>query len=135
MNENDNYESRMSDFDIISTLQQRIAKKQIQTFSPQSSSSKTTIDPYQMMVNRKKELAGEITKPVQNWPDADVKKLEDFCNKMGILGIGCGNMNPIAVLAMLKQKLGIVDTVSQSEGYSPNHPYSETIKNRILLHG
>jgi len=32
MNENDNYESRMSDFDIISTLQQRIAKKQIQTF-------------------------------------------------------------------------------------------------------
>ena len=136
MNENDNYETRLSDFDVISALHQKIAQRQAQGSSAQSSPSRTTIDPYEMMVRRKQENEGEVTRPVQTWPEADVKKLEDFCAKMGILGVGCGNMNPLAVLAMLKQKLGVVDTPTQSEGcHGPNYPYEQMVKNRILLHG
>ena len=116
MNENDDkYETSMSDFDIMSALQQRIAQKQTQSTSPQSSPSKSTIDPYEMMVKRKQENEGEVTRPVQTWPEADVKKLEDFCSKMGILGINCGSIPPLVILQMLKNKFGIMDETDMSK--------------------
>lgn len=115
MNENDNYETRLSDFDVISALHQKIAQRQAQGSSAQSSPSRTTIDPYEMMVRRKQENEGEVTRPVQTWPEADVKKLEDFCAKMGILGINCGSIPPLVILQMLKNKFGIMDETDMSK--------------------
>ncbi len=65
------------------------------------------------------------------WPERDVEALEDFCRKYGIVGYNCGRMNPIAAIAMLKQKLGITDT-----SLKEITPYSNAINNKkILLNG
>lgn len=64
------------------------------------------------------------------WPEKDIKALEDFCKKHGIVGYNCGRMNPIAALALLKQKLGIVDSSLQERT-----PYSNPSNKKILLNG
>lgn len=137
MHEEVNNEDRIPEFDFMAVLNQRIAEKKAQGTPTQSATGKAVVDPYQMMVKRRQQNAGEILAdyPVQNWPEADVKKLSDFCQKMGILGFSAGNMNPIAALALLKQKLGIVDEFPKTEGYGPNYPYTEALKRRILLSG
>lgn len=88
-----------------------------------------------MMLKRKDANAEGAMAPVQTWPEADVKKLEEFCKKMGIVGFNCGNMSPLAALALLKTKLGIPEEPQQTEGYGPNFPYTEAMKKRILLKG
>jgi len=127
--------NRFSEFDIMAALHQRLASKATETSSTRSSTGKTVIDPYQMMLARKKQNKEEVLSPVQTWPEEDVKKLEEFCRQHGILGFNCGSMSPLAALAFLKQKLGIVDTPSQTEGYGPNYPYTEALKKRMILHG
>jgi hypothetical protein len=76
-----------------------------------SAENKSSVDPYQMMVNRKKLEAGEMVEMPEAvyWPESDMKALNDFCEKHGILGFNCGRMSPIAALAFLKNKMGIVD--------------------------
>lgn len=64
------------------------------------------------------------------WPDKDMKALEDFCKKYGIVGYNCGLMNPLAALALLKQKLGVVDVSLQERT-----PYSSGMNKKILLNG
>lgn len=64
------------------------------------------------------------------WPEKDMKALDEFCRKHGIVGYNCGKMNPIAALCMLKQKLGISDSSLQER-----IPYSDTINKKILLKG
>jgi hypothetical protein len=64
------------------------------------------------------------------WPEKDIKILDDFCKKHNIVGFNCGKMNPIAALALLKQKLGISDTSLQERT-----PYSNVMNKRILLNG
>ncbi len=64
------------------------------------------------------------------WPDKDMKALEDFCKKHGIIGYNCYKMNPIAALALLKQKLGIIDNSLQEKT-----PYSNIMSKKILLNG
>ena len=101
-------------------------------------------DPHAIMV-KKKEIDGgvvEDTTPKQTWPEKDVKTLEDFCAKHGILGFNCGRMSPIAAMAMLKQKIGIVDGPLEERmpfGYeklgkfNPNYPYTAMVKKKTLL--
>ena len=132
MNENDDFQIS---FDVMAALHQRLASKATETSSTRAPKGKTVIDPYQMMLARKEQNTEEVLAPIQNWPEADIKTLEDFCRQHGIIGFNCGTMNPLAALALLKQKLGIVDTPSQTESYGPNYPYTEALKKRTLLHG
>lgn len=127
--------NRFSEFDIMAALHQRLAQKKTGTTPAQSSTGQTAIDPYQMMVNRKNANAEGALAPVQTWPEEDVKKLEEFCKKMGVVGFNCGNMNPLAALALLKNKLGVVDTPTKTENYGPNYPYTQAMQKKQLLHG
>ena len=135
--ENNNPNSRIPELDFMAALQQRIAQKKVQSTTSQSPYPTGPFDPHQLMVNRRQQNSGEISAdyPVQNWPVEDIKKLEDFCRKHGILGFNCGNMSPLAALGFLKQKLGVIDDFPKTEGYGPNYPYTEAMKKRILLSG
>lgn len=92
-------------------------------------------DPYQAMINKKKLEAGEISElPVTKWPTQDVKALEDFCSKNGIVGFNSGRMSPIAALAFLKNKMGIVDSTLEERipyGYMKMKENNKT----SILHG
>jgi len=120
------------EFDAMALLQARLASKGT---GPQSTPSKGTIDPYQMMLKRKDANAEEVLSPVQTWPEADIKRLEEFCLKHGIVGFNCGRMSPAAALALLKGKLGVMDTPPKTEGYGPNYPYTMAMQKKSLLHG
>jgi len=58
----------------------------------------------------KKKTGEEQPSPIQQFDEKDIKELEDFCKKMGVLGFGCGTMHPKAALRMLKARMGIQDT-------------------------
>ena len=109
-----------------------------------------TFDPHALMVKKKGLEKGEVEDitPKQVWPEKDVKALEDFCAKNGIMGFNCGKMSPIAAIAILKQKLGIVDGPLETRvpagyemiGVNPtkfnsSYPYSEMLKQKNVLHG
>lgn len=123
---------RIPDFDAMALLQARLASKGT---GPQSTPLKGNIDPYRMMLDRRAENASEATAPIQSWPAEDIKKLEEFCLKHGIVGFNCGRMSPAAALSLLKQKLGVFEGSPHTEGYGHNYPYTETIRKRILLSG
>ena len=110
-----------------------------------------TVDPYQMMLQKKR---GETAPPpdidpstVQKWPEEDVKKLTDYCQRQGIFGFNCGRMHPLAALAMLKKQVGDYSDVPLEErvpegyekrgtpGYGPNYPYTEAMRKKQILHG
>jgi hypothetical protein len=109
-----------------------------------------TFDPYQALLKKKpsENLAAAIDpSTIQTWPEEDVKKLQDYCQRNGIFGFNSGKMSPIAALAMLKQQVGDYSGVPLEErmpegyekagtksGYGPNYPYGEAMK-RKLLHG
>lgn len=131
---NDNSVSRIPEFDAVTMLQQRLAQKQTEA-SPSQPSLNGAIDPYKMMLQRKAVNSGEIQAPIQSWPEEDIKNLEEFCLKMGVVGFNCGRMSPAAALAFLKQKLGVVEDVATSEGMGPNYPYTEALQKRVLLKG
>jgi hypothetical protein len=110
---------------------------------------KNGFDPHKLMVQKKQINSGEIASdtPKKEWPEKDIKTLEDFCTKNGIVGYNCGKMHPIAALAFLKQYLGIVDgsleervPVSyQKIGYKLNSDYTQSTKEKTqqksVLHG
>lgn len=125
------------EFDAISLLQQRLAQKNSKTSSTGNSSTNGNFDPYKMMVNRKQknEELSDPNIPIQTWQSEDIKKLEEFCSQHGIIGFNCGRMSPLAALAFLKQKLGIVDISTKTEGYGPNYPYTMAMQKKQILHG
>ena len=109
-----------------------------------------TFDPHALMVKKKEVEKGEVedTTPKQTWPENDVKSLENFCKKMGIVGFNSGKMPPIVALAMLKQQYGIVEGPYEERvpsGYekigvkptkfNPHYPYNEMMKSKGILHG
>ena len=69
-----------------------------------------------MMIKRKKQQDNPDTPlpPSLEYPNDDIKQLEDFCRQHGILGFSCGHMNPKTALRMLKGKMGVLD----SENYN-----------------
>ena len=66
------------------------------------------------------------------WPANEVKALEEFCLKHGVVGFSCGRMSPSAALAFLKTKLGIVD--APLEERTP-YGYSKIGGGKSILHG
>lgn len=128
-----------------SMLQQRIAQKSgvAGPLPPPG-----TVDPYQVMLQRKR---GETTpidpSTIQQWPAEDVKELDDFCKRNGILGVS-SRMNPKLALMQLKRQIGDYSGVALEdrvpEGYEragtpnkfgPNYPYSEAVVKKQVLHG
>lgn len=77
-------------------------------------------DPHKVMVNKKEMESSSSPEDVNihKWPEDDIKTLEDFCKQHGIIGFNCGRMSPIAALALLKAKLGIIDTIPVEQRYS-----------------
>jgi len=57
----------------------------------------------------KKKTGEEQPSPIQQFDEKDVKELEDFCKKMGILGFNT-SLNPRDALKMLKCKMGIIQS-------------------------
>lgn len=100
-----------------------------------------TVDPYKMMLQRKQGIVPE-TSPVPiaiEWPADQVKQLQDYCTKMGIVGFNAGRLNPIVALAMLKKQFGedfsdvpLNERVPQGyekfgmrNNYNASYPYTE----------
>jgi len=134
--------------DIASVLAQRIASKQINTSDTNLPAG--TLDPYQLLLNKKISETGEINKDtIQKWPDETVKKLHAYCEKMGIVGFSPGKMHPSAALALLKGKYGDdytdiplnerlpagYEKMGTPSNYNSNYPYSEAIQKKQILHG
>ena len=123
-------------------LQQRIAQKSVALPPP------GTADPYNLMLQRKKgETAPIDPATIQKWPEEDVKELEDYCRRNGIVGFA-SRMNPKLALMQLKRQVGDYSEVALEdrvpEGYEkagtankygPNYPYSEAIRKKQILHG
>jgi hypothetical protein len=135
-------------------LQQRLAAKGVAANGPLPPPG--TVDPYELMMARKQAaLRGEPVKqpelpPVQKWPEEDVKALEDYCKKMGILGFAT-RMNPKIALMQLKQQMGDYsgvpledripegyEKIGTQNPYGPNYPYSNAVRGvekKQVLHG
>lgn len=126
--------SRIPDFS--AALAMRLAQKQGTAPTPAPA-----FDPYKEMLKRKEaETAPIDPSTVKQWPDADIKRLQDYCESMGIVGFSCGRMSPTAALAMLKSKLGDNYTEIPLEervpaGCSPISPYSKITPKKQILHG
>lgn len=90
--------SRMPDLQ--TALMARVASRTGESAVPNG-----TVDPYQVMLNRKKGIEPELP-PTQTHAPETIKKLEDYCRKMGIIGFNYGRMNPLVALQMLKQQMG-----------------------------
>lgn len=143
----ENINSRLPDLG--SVLAQRIATKQAD--QPNSLPPAGTVDPYKMMLQKKRAAeAGDIDPgKVMRWPEEATTKLQDYCLKMGIVGFNSGQMHPLAALAMLKKQYGedYTDVPLEEripEGYekagtrppyNPSYPYSEVMRKKQILHG
>lgn len=67
-------------------------------------------NPYELM---KKRYNGEQPLPqIQQWPEEDIKALEDYCKQRGLIGFNCGRLSPKIALRMLKSKMGDFDNAS-----------------------
>jgi len=93
--------------------------------------SDDTFDPHKLMMKKKLTDSGVTVDntPIQTWPEKDIKALEDFCLKYGIIGFNCGKMHPIAALGMLKQQLGVI------EPHESKVTYSDSMNKKMLLKG
>jgi hypothetical protein len=133
--------------DLSTALAQRIAARTGQTSNVNPPPG--TVDPYKLMVQRKQGETTEINMDtIKSWPEADVKKLEDYCAKVGVVGFNCGRMHPIAALALLKQQFGEFADIPLAErlpagyekmgtpsGNGQNYPYSQAMAKKQILHG
>ena len=74
-------------------------------------------DPYKLLLKRKQQQEDPTSIPNIHYNESDVKELEEFCQRHGILGVNFKNMNPKSILNMLKSKMGIKDnhSVNQSK--------------------
>jgi hypothetical protein len=134
--------------DMGAMLAQRIAAKKADATGAQPAPG--TFDPYQAMLDRKagKPIEQKIPE-VQQWPEEDVQKLQDYCKKMGIVGFNSGRMHPIAALAMLMKQFGEdysnvpleervpqgYEKIGTKSQHGPNYPYSAAMKQKQILHG
>jgi hypothetical protein len=134
--------------DLSSALAQRIAAKSGQT---SVNPIPGTVDPYKLMLQRKNQETTQEIDPstIQKWPEADTKRLQDYCTKMGIVGFNSGRMPPLVALAMLKRQIGDDysdvpleqrvpeghERMGTHSGYGANYPYSQAMAKKQVLHG
>jgi hypothetical protein len=134
--------------DIASMLAQKIATRQAEQSG--TTPAPGTFDPYQAMLKKKQSETSPVDpSTVKSWPEEDVKALQDYCQKMGIVGFSSGRMSPIAALAMLKQRFGEdfsgtpleervpagYEKMGTKPQYGPNYPYSEALRKKQIIHG
>ena len=126
-------------------FQQRIAQKSA-TAGPLPPPG--TVDPYEVMVKRKNgETAPIDSTTIHKWPEEDVKELEDYCRRNGIVGFA-SRMNPKLALMQLKRQVGDYggtpleervpegyENMGTPNKYGPNYPYSAAIAKKQILHG
>ncbi|HOS16748.1 MAG TPA: hypothetical protein PKX15_07055 [Bacteroidales bacterium] len=139
----DNYESLNSKLpDLKSVIINRAKGKREEILPPPG-----TFDPYQMMIDRKREMDPSDFKPgpIVRWPKEDIEALEEYCKKMGIHGFKT-TINPKIALAQLKRKFGddytgvpMEDRVPEgyeriTPKYGPNNTYSEAMRKKQILH-
>ena len=48
----------------------------------------------------------EMNPSIPEYSEDDVRELQEYCQKRGIIGVNFGNRNPKAVLQMLKARMG-----------------------------
>jgi len=110
-----------------------------------------TVDPYKLMLKKRRASeVGDIDPgTVVRWPEEAVKKLQDYCVKMGIVGFNPGKMHPLAALSMLKKQYGDdftdvpleervpegYEKLGTRPAYNPSYPYSEAMRKKQILHG
>ncbi len=145
---NDEFENINSRIpDLGTALVQRIAAKTGTTTTPPPG----TFDPYELLVKKKNATdTGEIDQStVVKWPEEDLKKLQDYCAKIGVVGFNCGRMHPLAAMALLKKQFGEdytgvpleercppgYEKIGTRSPYSSNFPYTEAMKKKQILHG
>jgi hypothetical protein len=123
-------------------LQQRVAQKSVALPPP------GTADPYNLMLQRKKGEIKEIDPAtIQKWPEEDVKELEDYCKRNGIVGFA-SRMNPKLALIQLKRQVGDYsgtpleervpegyEKIGTPNKYGPSYPYSAAVAKKQILHG
>lgn len=112
-------------------------------------------DPHDLMLQRKQatikgeDMYGEKELPSpQQFPEEDVKALEDYCRRMGIIGYST-RQHPKLALVQLKKQLGDFEGIEldarvipgyekmgqKTYGTRPNFPYESIIPKKTLLHG
>ena len=80
------------------------------------------------MVKRKQRIDnGEELElpPKEEYKNEDIKALEEFCKKHGIMAMNFGNIPPSSALRMLKSKMGIQE--------APVTPLTNNNKKSLLL--
>ncbi len=145
----DSLNSKIPDFG--AAIAQRVAARAAEsngiTLTPPG-----TVDPYKLMLQRKQGITPE-TAPIPTapeWPAEQVKKLQDYCAKMGIVGFNSGRMNPIAALAILKKQFGEdysdiplnervpigYEKLGTKTNYNSSYPYTQQGgPSKQILHG
>jgi hypothetical protein len=141
---NQSNQANLPGFEEYPDMQHSLVPDFSQVVTKRLSDAASGFDPHAIIVKKKEVDSGTVedTTPKQIWPEKDVKTLEDFCAKHGILGFNCDRMSPIAAMAMLKQKIGIVDGPLEERmpfGYeklgkfNPSYPYTAMVKKKTVL--
>jgi len=82
--------------------------------APEAKPGPNGFDPHKLMVKKHKVETGEALPEIPKaptWPEADVKALQDYCQRMGIIGFSTRH-NPRLALAQLKQQVGDMSDIS-----------------------
>lgn len=77
------------------------------------SKDELSMDDIMGLIKNKKNNDTIVDKIEHN--EEDINELTEFCNKMGIVGFNCGNMNPKAALQILKKRMGYIESNSGSD--------------------
>lgn len=134
--------------DMQSLLMQRIANK---VSDQPTKLSGGGFDPHASMVKRNKIEKGEELPEIPEaprWPEEDVQELQNYCQRMGIIGFST-RQNPKIALMQLKKQMGDFDGISLEErvphgyekkgtpnNYNANFPYNHIQKpGKNLLNG
>ena len=134
-------DSNFREVDLTDILMQRLNRQNSTKIQ-----AKSEFDPYQQLLNKKKEETEPIDpSTIQRWAEDDVNALTDYCKKMGILGFKCGNLNPKIALQKLKQSMGDYSEVPINqripEGWQEIGTHSGTssgysaVNKKQILHG
>lgn len=146
------YSSEFSSLpDIGSLLQKRIADKKAAASGVATPTAPGGFDPHKLMVQKHKVETGEALPEIPEapkWPEEDVKALQDYCAKMGIIGFST-RQSPKLALAQLKRQIGDMSDIPLENrvpmGYEKrgtpnphncNYPYSKVSDSKkSLLNG
>lgn len=80
----------------------------------QTEKNNVSFDPCKLIQQRNNQESPSMPE-VKEWDVEDVKKLEEFCTKHGILGYNFGRMNPKLALLMLKKQMGVYTDTPMEE--------------------